>query len=171
MSDRFIWTVKILDIDPDGTLLEIGCGHGIAVSLICKQLKKGKVTAIDRSAKMITQAQKRNEKWLHEGKVSFNTSSLETLDLGTKKFSKIFAVNVNTFWIKPEKALESVKKLLVPKGKLYLFYHPAWGSLSAHEDFVDKQSKILEENGFFLKKKIVEPLTSVTGICVIAEVK
>jgi ubiquinone/menaquinone biosynthesis C-methylase UbiE len=40
-------------------LLEIGCGQGLAVSLLCESASIGSITAIDRSKPMIDQAVRR----------------------------------------------------------------------------------------------------------------
>ena len=37
VPERVAWAVEMLDIAPDDRLLEIGCGAGQAVSLICAQ--------------------------------------------------------------------------------------------------------------------------------------
>src|SRR5215210_1905105 len=59
-SERFVWAVDILALDPADRVLEVGCGHGVAVSLVCERLTSGRITAIDRSKKMIEMAARRN---------------------------------------------------------------------------------------------------------------
>jgi ubiquinone/menaquinone biosynthesis C-methylase UbiE len=58
-AERLIWAVETLTVDPADHILEIGCGAGVAVTLVCEKLGSGKVMALDRSEAMIAQARKR----------------------------------------------------------------------------------------------------------------
>ena len=122
------WAVATLDPGPDDLLLEIGCGPGVAVAVVCERLVGGKVVAIDRSATAISRATKRNAEHVAAGRAVLRTVALEQLQpadvLGRReRFDKVFAMNVNLFWVRsPAKELDLVKRLLAPGGALYLFY-------------------------------------------------
>src|SRR5690606_12346615 len=75
-AERLVWAVDTMDIQPDHRVLEIGCGHGVAVSLVCEKLETGKIVAIDRSLKMIEMARKRNADYIDIGTASFQAVSL-----------------------------------------------------------------------------------------------
>lgn len=66
-SERFVWAVDTLEVRPADRLLEVGCGHGVAVSLVCERLTTGTITAIDRSPKMIEMATRRNREHVDAG--------------------------------------------------------------------------------------------------------
>ena len=122
--DRIVWAVETLDIGPSEHMVEIGCGHGLAVPLVCEKLVRGTLTAIDRSPKMIAVAEKRSRLLVAAGKAAFETVALADADLGRRRFSKTFAINVNLFWTDPAAELPVLRKLLRPNGALYLFYQP-----------------------------------------------
>jgi SAM-dependent methyltransferase len=120
---RLLWAVERLSVEPDDHLLEIGCGSGVAVSLICDRLGNGTITAIDRSPVMVERAVARNGRHIASGKATIQLGELPELELPAGSFTKIFAVNVNLFWVRsPATELEVARRLLAPGGGLFLFY-------------------------------------------------
>src|SRR5215212_9677720 len=131
-AERLVWAVDVLAVEPTDRLLEIGCGHGVAVSLMCEKLDGGTITAIDRSAKMIEMARKRNADHVDSGVASFQTASLGQADLGDARFDKVFAINVGLFWRRrPVRELTILRDHLAPKGLLYLFHEQPQRSRAA----------------------------------------
>jgi cyclopropane fatty-acyl-phospholipid synthase-like methyltransferase len=96
-SERLVWAVETLAVRPCDHLLEIGCGQGVAVSLVCEKLDGGSITAIDRSPKMIALARKRNAACVAAGKASFRSVALHEADFGTARFDTIFGIRVGVF--------------------------------------------------------------------------
>lgn len=121
---RIAWAVETLAVDPSDQVLEIGCGNGLAASLVCDRLGRGRLLAIDRSAAMIAAARWRNRAHIRAGKAAFETLALADLDVGRRRFSCIFAINVNLFWLDPARELPVVRRALRPDGTLCLFYQP-----------------------------------------------
>ncbi|HTN97924.1 MAG TPA: class I SAM-dependent methyltransferase, partial [Nordella sp.] len=106
------------------SLLEIGCGRGVAVPFIAAQLKAGRILAIDRSATAIVAARKAGKNWESAGKAAFRHSALADLTGAEGPFDKVFAINVNLFWTDPRGELPVVRQLLKKTGRLFLFYEP-----------------------------------------------
>src|SRR5215212_7202772 len=121
-SERFVWAVDILAPEPTDRVLEVGCGHGVAVSLACERLTSGRITAIDRSEKMIEMAARRNREHVAGGRAVLKTAALENADFGGERFDKVFAFNVAPFCLQPKEALAIVRRHLAPDGAVYVFW-------------------------------------------------
>lgn len=122
MSDRIEAFVESMKIRPTDRVLEIGCGHGIAATLICRKLNTGIYLAIDRSKRMVAAAAKRNQQFVEAGVARFLESELESLDLGDEKFDKVLAMRVRLFHDKPAEAKRLAKRWLATNGKLFVQY-------------------------------------------------
>jgi ubiquinone/menaquinone biosynthesis C-methylase UbiE len=88
-----------MKIRPADRVLEIGCGHGVAATIVCQRLQGGRLTAVDRSN--IEAAKRRNAKEITAGRAEFIVGNLEQLDVGDRRFDKIFAVRVGFFFRQP----------------------------------------------------------------------
>ena len=113
MTDRLRRIVDALDLQPGERVLEIGCGHGVAATYVCE--RGAKLTAIDRSPKMIAAAAKRNRRFAD---AEFLVAELEALDLGERRFDTIFAVRVGLFAREPRRAHELAGRWLAPGGRI-----------------------------------------------------
>jgi ubiquinone/menaquinone biosynthesis C-methylase UbiE len=122
VSERLRRVVDRLDLRPGDRVLEIGCGHGVAATLVCERLDGGRLTAIDRSPKMIEAAARRNAAYVEAGTAEFLVAALEELELGDRRFDKVFAVRVGLFHREPERARALVEPWLAPGGRLVTEY-------------------------------------------------
>ena len=114
--------VEKMDIGPGDRVLEIGCGHGVAATLVCERLEEGHLTAVDRSEKMIQAAARRNATHVEAGRAEFLVAHLESLDLKDRRFDKNFAARVGLFHREPERARGMVERWLAPGGELFVFF-------------------------------------------------
>jgi ubiquinone/menaquinone biosynthesis C-methylase UbiE len=122
VSERLQRVVDELGIRPDDRVLEIGCGHGVAATHVCRRLEGGRLTAVDRSPKMIEAATRRNAAFVADGRVEFLVAALEDLDLGDRRFDKIFAVRVGLFHRDPVRARGLAERWLAPGGAIFAFF-------------------------------------------------
>jgi ubiquinone/menaquinone biosynthesis C-methylase UbiE len=116
VSVRLQRVVDRLDIQPEDRVLEIGCGHGVAATMVCDRLETGRLTAIDRSEKMVEVAARRNAAHVEAGRAEFFVATLEDADLGERRFDKIFAVRVGLFHREPARAHALAESWLAPGG-------------------------------------------------------
>jgi SAM-dependent methyltransferase len=157
-SERLRWAVDALDVAPGDRVLEVGCGHGVAVSLVCARLTDGHITAVDRSPKMIAQAERRNREYA--GKARFVTATIEEADLGDEEYDKAFAVHVAALE-RPGPPLAALRPRLAPHGRLYLFSQaPGWRSEGDGEEWARGVGDALAPAGFAVERRLVATLGS-----------
>lgn len=166
-SERLVWAVDTLAPGPGDRVLEVGCGHGVAVSLVCERLTGGRITAIDRSAKMIEMATRRNREHIAAGRAVLEATALERADFGNERFDKVFAFNVAPFWLQPQKALGIVREHLAPGGTIYVFWD-ARHTRGARE-LAERLSDRLALAEFSVRQVLVRDLRPVPAVCVIGQ--
>jgi len=159
--------VDTLALDPAGRVLEVGCGHGVAVWLACQRLTSGQITAIDRSQKMIEMAARRNREHVAGGRAVLRTAALEQADFGDQRFDKVFAFNVAPFWLQPKQALEVVRRHLAPEGAVYLFWDARHTQPGRARDLADRLSERIRLAEFSVSQVLVKDLRPVPAVCVI----
>lgn len=169
-QDRFQWAAEIMHVQPDDHILEIGCGAGVAVTILAASLTKGTITAIDQSESMIKKASTRNAALLATGKAIFIPVSL--MDMPAKKrYTKIFAFNVSLFWKDATKELAVVKKLLAPQGKLYILHQPPPGTrVVFNEAIATKVTENLDKANFTVRDIMHKKMSPAPVVCITATV-
>lgn len=167
-SPRLRWAVDALAVAPDDRLLEVGCGHGVAVSLVCERLRGGRITAIDRSPRMIAMATRRNREHLAAGRAVLAATTLEEADLGAERFDTVFAVNVAAFWRPPGEVRRIAAGLLAPGGSLHVFAQsPGWRDAADMRAFADMVAGRLRESGLVAEEVMLEGTGTGCSACVV----
>lgn len=124
VPERLSWTIDRLGIAGHETVLEIGGGRGIAAALVLSKLTTGRLVGLDRSETAIAAARTLNLVDERAGRLRLIHSAIEDFDAGADRFDIVFAVNVNLFWIDANAALETIRGLIKPDGRLVLAYEP-----------------------------------------------
>lgn len=144
---RLRWAVDVMDVQPNDQVLEIGCGNGAGAELICSKLETGKLFAIDRSESGVDRTKRRNAQHVEAGRLTVRQIDLATLRVPVKRLTKVFAFNVNLFWVREcadEVAL--LHERVVPGGTVHLFYEANRPELVPN--IVKKASQALVDGGF-----------------------
>lgn len=166
VPQRLVWAVEMLDVQPNDQVLEIGCGYGVAVALVCEKLMNGRVTAIDRSPVMVEKTSARNREHIESRRATVRTTELSTADFGDQRFNKVFAVNLNLFWTRPALELNLIRDVLTSEGELYLFYQPPTTSMA--RDTTERVGKNLQDHGFSVRREVLADLKGGTAMCLVS---
>ena len=162
---RLRWAVDTLDVQPGERILEIGCGRGAALALVCERLEDGRVTGLDRSAVALAAAEARLGQALTAGKARLLKTDLAQLK-PEETFDKVFAVNVNVFWINPVHELAVIRRALAPGGRLYLFYEPPTSVQAARVG--EACRAVLGEEGYEVVEVLEADLRPKLGLGIVA---
>ncbi len=144
---RIRWAVDFMDVQPSDHILEIGCGPGAGAELICSRLETGKMMAIDRSESGVDRTKRRCAQYIEAGRLTVRQIDLATLRVPVKRLNKVFAFNVNLFWVRDcadEVAL--LHERVLPGGAVHLFYDS--NRPDQVPEMVRKASEALTAGGF-----------------------
>jgi protein-L-isoaspartate O-methyltransferase len=167
IPERIVWAVETLAVAPSERLLEIGCGHGVAVSLVCERLSGGSIFAIDRSAAMVERARRRNARYVEDGRAVFTAVALDRAELGAERFDKAFAINVRLFRAAALQEADVLRRALRRDGALYVFQqHPSGARTRA---VTDELEAVLERYRFAVRTTLRRGGGAATMTCVVAE--
>jgi trans-aconitate methyltransferase len=161
---RIKWAVDLMDPRSNDSILEIGCGPGAGAELICERLETGKLFAIDRSESGVDRTKRRCAKYVEAGRLTVRQIDLATLRVPVKRLNKVFAFNVNLFWVrKCNDEVALLHERVVPGGAVYLFYEANRPELVPN--IVTKASKALTDGGFrvSLVEQKAPPVVAIIG--------
>jgi SAM-dependent methyltransferase len=166
LSERLAWAVERLDVQPGDRVLEVGCGRGVAVSLICERVGDGIVVGLDRSPKMIAAASRRNADHVADGRARFVTAELRAADLGGQQFTKVLAARFPPLLRgRPGAELAVVRDHLVEGGALFVTEQPR--DAAQAESVADAVASRLDEHGYEVRSVLVEAGER-PAVCVVA---
>lgn len=120
---RIRWAVDFMNVQGNDNILEVGCGPGAGAEAICQQLTTGKLFAIDRSEAGVDRTKRRCAKYIEAKRLTVRQIDLATLRVPVKKLTKVYAFNVNLFWVRDcSEEVALLHERLLPGGSSFLFY-------------------------------------------------
>ena len=157
-------------------VLEIGFGTGKLIFEMAKQVNKGLIEGIDLSDTMVAIAEKKNKKYIAEGKVIIRQGDFEETAYNDNRFDKICSANTVYFWPQPHNCIKNILRILKPGGKLILAFEDIKQLESRplntnifHIYHQDEIKKLLSRNGFFGSIDMIsKEIKSLRYHCVVA---
>ncbi|MBN2039812.1 MAG: class I SAM-dependent methyltransferase [Spirochaetes bacterium] len=107
--------MKLLQLKPEDTYCEIGCGGGVLLRIALE--KANKASAIDHSPDMVDLAQKNNETAVKQKRAEILPGDAEKLPWKDNSFSACGCANMFFFIEYPQKALGEIYRVLKPGGR------------------------------------------------------
>lgn len=116
-------TLARLELQPSDRFLDVGFGGGYSLG---RALECGAhVHGVEPSDDMVQRAREVYASAAASGRLSLCREAAESLPFSDASFDKIFTVNTIYFWTDPDRALESLHRVLVPEGRLAIGFSSA----------------------------------------------
>ena len=111
-------TARILNLQSDDMLLEIGFGSGFFIKKYASHVSR--ISGLDYSEDMVKLASSVNKDLIKSGKAEFKKGNVSCLPWADNTFSVVVGIETFFFWPKPEEALREIFRVLSPGGRLVL---------------------------------------------------
>jgi demethylmenaquinone methyltransferase/2-methoxy-6-polyprenyl-1,4-benzoquinol methylase len=118
----FIWdermrdeAIDMLDLSPDDTVLDVGCGTGFATEGLLKQVDT--VYGLDQSPHQLSKAY---EKFGKHGDVRFHLGDAERLPFKDDTFDVVWSSGSIEYWPNPVDAIEECRRITKSGGQVLI---------------------------------------------------
>lgn len=117
--------VEALNIRPHDHVLDIGCGHGRALSELARRAPQGRIAGVDPSRLMAEMAAERNQRHIRAGRVDISDSGVDNIPYADASFDKALCVHAVYFWSDIGAAFREISRVLKPGGRAALVLRTA----------------------------------------------
>ena len=108
-----------LAIDPDETVMDVGCGTGNLTAVLLDHLSaRGRVIAVDVAAAMIEAARAK----LSDARVRWRVADIEQIDEGLASVDRVICFSAWPHFDRPEATARHILTLLKPGGYLHIWH-------------------------------------------------
>jgi SAM-dependent methyltransferase len=140
------------------TIIELGCGPGIALAELLSAYPAARVIGADPSAVVLNSAGRRNRRAVADGRLTLVTGDIAKA-AGYAPAGLVLACHVLYFWPDPVRELQRIREVVAPAGHIVLGYQlrqnmpPVTQRTFPREGFTlydsdDQVADVLEQAGF-----------------------
>jgi ubiquinone/menaquinone biosynthesis C-methylase UbiE len=116
-SDITNQTLDLMDVQPGDRVLDLGCGTGWASRRIARVVTEGEVVGLDVADEMLRRAERASADLSN---VRYVWGSAEKIPAPDNHFTKVLSVESFYYYAEQGKALDELRRVLVPGGKLFI---------------------------------------------------
>ncbi len=149
------------DINPDETILDVGCGTGILTEILLEHLSpKGRIIALDFARAMIEEARMK----IPDGRVCWLCADASSTLLETSSIDRCICFSAWPHFPAPGRTADEIFRLLRPGGMLHILHldgrekinavHASVGGAIAHDALPAARAlgALFAEHGFHLEE-------------------
>lgn len=111
-----LWTIELLNIVQDESVLELGCGAGYAMKLILDQTLVEQLVGLDLSPTVIRSAAIRNKNAIKANRAKLVQANVNSLPFHDGHFDRVFSIHTIYFWDDLSETLSEIYRVLKPGG-------------------------------------------------------
>lgn len=137
--------VKDLNLAPDSTVVDIGCGTGIALRYASEKVTDGILIGVDPVPRMVGIASEQTEEHIARARIFYYVGFAESLPLKDQSADFVFAFDSFDHWSNHPQGLSEVRRILKSSGQFVVVKD---GGLPNRSEAKSHFKNYLIESGF-----------------------
>ncbi len=113
-----LWTINLLELNKEESILELGCGAGFAMKLLLAKPNVQQVVGLDLSKSILHSAKIRNRHNISKGKAKLVLGNVSKIPLDNDLFTKVFSIHSIYFWDITPETVSEIYRVIKPKGSV-----------------------------------------------------
>lgn len=109
--------LELLELRPDDSVLDVGCGTGWLARRLAPLLQQGRVVGMDVAEEMVRRATQASNGFAN---VQFITGNVSKIPWADRDFTKVLSVESAYYWPEPADGLKEIVRVLRPSGSAWI---------------------------------------------------
>lgn len=136
------WGLTHIAVEPQFTVLDVGCGGGRTISKLAAIAAQGKVHGIDYSEESVAASRRYNAQAIRAGRVEIHLADVGKLPFPGNTYDLVTGVETHFWWPDIAAGLREIRRVLKPCGSLLLIAEVYKGADALVSRLCEKQAPI-----------------------------